>query len=56
VKSKEQVQAQYAAVKADRIAGGDLDHYDKGYVDGLHTALLWVLDFELTLDRLEDRG
>jgi predicted DNA-binding helix-hairpin-helix protein len=51
VKTQEQVEAQFAAIRAQRIAGVDLDHYDKGYVDGLHTALTWVLDLEVTVEQ-----
>jgi hypothetical protein len=56
VKAQQEIEQNWAAVKAERLdtTGGG---YEKGYIDGLHTALGWVLeqpgfDWEATKDLL----
>jgi hypothetical protein len=43
VKSQDEIERNYAADKAERSSGTP-PGYDKGYIDGLHTALGWVLE------------
>lgn len=45
MKAQQEIEQNWAAVKAERLDTTGLG-YEKGYIDGLHTALGWVLEAE----------